>query len=328
MQHLSKTRIQEIISAFNQTSIMVIGDIMLDEYLVGDVHRISPEAPVPVLSVNTKTYRLGGAANVINNLRSIGIKTHLISLCGEDEAGFILRNKILETGCTVSGLMSFDDRVTTLKTRVMASQQQIVRVDREDVRALTYIEIESLWNAFITELPDVHGVIISDYAKGVISPSLIKRMLTACYKAKKFVALDPKDENFHLYTKVNLLTPNLKEAHAALSLPYSYCTDGEIEKLGWEIIKKYDLPTLLITLSERGMALFERENKTFYSLPTVAQKVFDVTGAGDTVISTYTAAIIGGATPFEAACLSNHAAGLTVAKIGTASVTQEELLGV
>jgi D-glycero-beta-D-manno-heptose-7-phosphate kinase len=319
-------RLQIIVKGFSRSSIMVVGDSMLDEYVWGDVRRISPEAPVPVVDVESRSFRLGGAANVVNNLNCLGVKTHLISLCGEDDIGSLLKERLRNAGCPSDDLVTSSQRKTTIKTRIMARHQQIVRVDNETVMDLTKEEISSLWKRFGECLPKVDAVIISDYAKGVISPTLIKKILSACKRRGVFVAIDPKDRHFNLYKGVSVITPNLKEAHAALSQPYRSCNDEEIKNLGWAIIKKLNLPSLLITLSERGMALFERDPKRFTHLPTVAQNVFDVTGAGDTVISVYSTAITCSAKPVEAAYLANHAAGMTVAQLGTACVTPEALL--
>jgi len=323
---VSQSNLKKIVAGFSQSSIMVVGDCMLDEYIWGDVRRISPEAPVPVVDVQDRSVRLGGAANVVNNLKSIGVQTHLVSLCGTDDTADVLRHQLTTAGCPVDGLVASATRKTTIKTRIMARQQQIVRVDNETVMELTKDETEKLWDRVAEKLSSVRGVIISDYAKGVISPALIAKILSACRKKGLFVAIDPKDRHFDLYKGVNVITPNLKEAHAALSIPYANCTDDEIKQLGWAIVKKLKLPSLLITLSERGMALFESDKQRFTHLPTMAQKVFDVTGAGDTVISVYSAAITCKATPVEAAYLSNHAAGLTVAQLGTACVTPDTLL--
>ena len=305
---------------------MVIGDSMLDEYIWGDVRRISPEAPVPVVNVESRSYCLGGAANVVNNLTSLGVKTHLVSLCGDDDIGSTLKEQLRSAGCSSDGFISSAKRKTTVKTRIMARHQQIVRVDSETVMDLTKDETDQLWKRFCDCLENVGGVVISDYAKGVISPALIIKILSACKRRGVFIAIDPKERHFNLYKGVTVMTPNLREAHAVLSIPYKPCSEDEIKRIGWSIVKRLDLPSLLITLSERGLALFERDLRRFTHLPTVAQNVFDVTGAGDTVISVYSAAMVCRAKPLEAAYLANHAAGLTVAELGTACVTPEALL--
>jgi D-beta-D-heptose 7-phosphate kinase/D-beta-D-heptose 1-phosphate adenosyltransferase len=324
--HISVARLKRIINDFSHSSIMVVGDSMLDEYVWGDVARISPEAPVPVVHVQSRSFRLGGAANVVQNLKSLGVTPHLISLCGDDAMGKALREKLAQTGCPQEGLIQSARRSSTVKTRIMARHQQVVRVDSETVMDLTKDEEAMLWKRFASLLREVRGVIISDYSKGVVSKSFISRILSACRKKGLFVAIDPKERHFDLYRGVSVITPNLKEAHAALGRPYPHVNDPDIEDLGWDIVRKLNVRSLLITLSERGMALFERSSGSYTHLPTVARNVFDVTGAGDTVISVYSAAMTCKAKPIEAAFLANHAAGLTVAEIGTACVTRQSLL--
>jgi D-beta-D-heptose 7-phosphate kinase/D-beta-D-heptose 1-phosphate adenosyltransferase len=319
-------RLKKIVSGFRKSSIAVIGDCMIDKYVWGDVRRISPEAPVPIVQVESQTCRLGGAANVVQNLSALGITSFIVSICGNDDDGALLREMLQKAGCCDEGLHASAQRPTTVKTRILARQQQIVRVDKEITVDLLHEEREGLWKSVMEILPQVQGVIISDYAKGVISQPFIGELIKKCKAQRKFTAIDPKERHFDLYKGVSIITPNLKEAHTALGIPFSHCSDEEIKSLGWNIVKKYNLPYLLITLSERGMALFEREGSVFTHLPTVARKVFDVTGAGDTVISVYSSAITCGAKPYEAAFLANHAAGLTVAELGTAYVDSRSLL--
>jgi D-glycero-beta-D-manno-heptose-7-phosphate kinase len=323
---VSIDRIKAIVSGFKKRSILVVGDCMIDKYIWGEVRRISPEAPVPVVQAESQSERLGGAANVVQNLSALGVSPYLISLCGKDADGELLIAMLQKTGCSTVGLFQSENRPTTIKTRILAGHQQIVRVDREIIADMNKMEYARLWKSAGEILPSVQAVIISDYAKGVISQPFIGNLIKKCKLLGKFVAIDPKERHFNLYRGVSIMTPNLKEAHIALGVPFRHCSDEEIKALGWKIINKYRLPFLLITLSERGMALFQREGTVFTHLPTVAQKVFDVTGAGDTVISAYCAAITNRASPLEAAFISNHAAGLTVAELGTASVGPDALL--
>ena len=325
-KEISFDRLRIIVEGFRQTSIIVVGDIMLDEYLWGDVRRISPEAPVPIVEVDSVSRGLGGAANVVQNLSSLGIKPYLVSLCGSDENGRYLKDRLCEIGCISDGIVESQQRPTTIKSRILARHQQIVRADRELVRDLSDEESKRLLEHFQSFFDVASGIIISDYGKGVISQPLIDNIIENCVKSKKFIAIDPKERHFNLYKGVSVVTPNLKEAHTMLGLPYRNCSDEQVKELGWKILDNLSLSYLLITLSERGMALFEGTERRFTHLPTVARKVFDVTGAGDTVISVLTAAFASGATPFEAAYLANHAAGLTVAELGTASVDPEGLL--
>ncbi len=301
-------------------------DSMIDEYFWGDVDRISPEAPVPVVTVQSVSRRLGGAANVVQNLAKLGVSPCIVSVCGNDDNGRVLSTMLTETGCATEGLYASGERPTTIKTRIIARNQQVVRADRELIRDLDDAESAALLAAFGRLCERADGAIISDYGKGVVSPGLVTAILGNCVSKGKFVAVDPKERHTHLYKGASVITPNLREAHMLLGYPQRACSDGEIEALGWRIVESYRLPYLLITLSERGMALFCREERTFDLLPTAARKVFDVTGAGDTVISVFTAAMSCGATPLEAADLANHAAGLTVAELGTASAGADEIL--
>lgn len=321
-------RLNAIASKFKTVSLIVIGDVMIDEYMWGDVRRISPEAPVPIVEVDSVTRRLGGAANVVQNLQSIGITPKLISICGKDDNAKHLKKVLADINCSSGGLVESSHRPTIIKTRVMARTQQVVRADRELISDLTTEETNQIWALFERNFPTADGVIISDYGKGTISQPLIGKIIEKCVSNKKFVAIDPKDRHFDLYKGVTVITPNLKEAFAMLGIPYRQCTDEDIRQIGWKILDNLNLHYLLITLSERGMALFDSQKRTMNHLPTEAQKVFDVTGAGDTVISVFSAAFTCGASPLEAAFISNHAAGLTVAQVGTASVTPDELIAV
>jgi len=329
MAHVTAERINNIVKNFASSSIMVTGDCMVDEYMWGEVRRISPEAPVPVVDVEEVERKLGGAANVVQNLRKLNVKSILISVCGNDGSGRLLREMINGLDCQSDGLFQSNERPTTIKTRIMARNQQVVRADREVTDSLSKTEYEALWELFLKNIENVKGVIISDYGKGVISEPLISKIIETCIAKNIFIAIDPKEKHFNLYKGVSIITPNLKEAHTMLGLtPPRNCSDGEVQELGWKIVETLNLPYLLITLSERGMGLFQRDGRIYSHLPTTARKVFDVTGAGDTVISVFCAAITAGATPFEAAVLANHAAGITVAQLGTAYVTQDELAGV
>ena len=325
-KHPDLNRLKTIVNALSSSKIIVVGDSMIDEYFWGDVQRISPEAPVPVVAVESVSRRLGGAANVVQNLSRLGLPTSLISVCGDDDNGQMLLNMLAELGCDASGVFRSPLRPTTIKTRIIARQQQVVRADRESISDLAGSECDALKTVYDHVIEHARGVIISDYGKGVVSPDFISYLTEKCRTRSIFTAIDPKDRYTHFYKGTSIITPNLKEAHMLLGIPMHPCSYSDIEALGWKLMENYDLAYLLITLSERGMALFERDAHRFDHLPTVAQKVFDVTGAGDTVIGVFTAAIVSGASPFEAAYLANHAAGLTVAQLGTASVTADELL--
>jgi rfaE bifunctional protein kinase chain/domain len=325
---VSNAALKKVIAAIPSRKIMVIGDIMLDEYLWGEVRRISPEAPVPVLEVEASSDRLGGAANVVQNLASLGVEPTLISICGSDAKGRDLKRMLEEIGCRTDGLVFTGSRPTTVKTRIMAKQQQIVRVDREVRRDLSGPELKKIIQNFDRQISEVHGVIVSDYDKGVISKDFIAHIITTCRKLGVFMAIDPKERHFDLYQGVDVITPNLKETLNALGVQHRHFEMEEIIELGWRLADKLELKYLLLTLSERGMAVYERSERRVTHLPTVARKVFDVTGAGDTVIGVFTAAMAAGALPATAAFIANHAAGVTVGELGTASVDLATLLRV
>lgn len=322
-----KNRIVDIITNFDSKRILIVGDIMLDEYIWGRVHRISPEAPVPVVDVTDRTIRLGGAANVVQNLSSVGISTYIAAICGNDSNGKILIEALEKSGCNTSAVINSPSRPTTTKTRIMAHQQQVVRVDSEDTSTLTHDEEQQLIQAIASIIDSIDAVVISDYGKGVITPSLLKE-LTAMTSARKiFVSVDPKEKHWDYYSAVDVITPNLKEGYESLGLTLKGMPeDSVIIENGWKIVDKYSLKYLLLTLSEKGMMLFDGLNRKETHLHTVAKEVYDVTGAGDTVISLFTAAIAAGADPIEATFIANHGAGITVGEIGTASVTAEELI--
>lgn len=321
------SRIKEIAEKFKKSKIMVIGDIMIDEYMWGAVNRISPEAPVPVVEVEEVTFRLGGAANVVQNLCKIEVEPILVSVIGNDQNGEKLRSMLSNIHCSSEFLCQSDDRPTTIKTRIMAKHQQVVRADYELSTSLKSSELHNLLEIFETVISRVQGVIIADYGKGVICSDFLEKIISACSTKNLYIAVDPKERHFNLYNGATVITPNLKEAHTSLGLPYSgRISDSEIQELGWKLVNTFNLTYLLLTLSERGMGVFEKKGKRFTHLPTVAKKVYDVTGAGDTVISLFSAAMVCGATPVEAAFIANHGAGLIVAELGTSSVDVATLL--
>ena len=264
MAAITLERVSAIVNNFASASVMVTGDCMVDEYMWGEVRRISPEAPVPVVDVEEVERKLGGAANVVQNLRKLNVKPVLISVCGSDGSGKLLREMISDLDCQSDGLFESQERPTTIKTRIMARSQQIVRADREVTSGLSEIEYEALLKLFLKNIGNVKGVIISDYGKGVISEPLISKIIETCVSKNMFVAIDPKEKHFNLYKGVSVITPNLKEAHTMLGLTQPrVCSDEEIQTLGWKLVDTLGLPYLLITLSERGMGLFQREGRTY-----------------------------------------------------------------
>lgn len=312
---------RNLLSSASSFRILVLGDFMLDQFLWGRVDRISPEAPVPIVDVERETFTLGGAGNVVMNVQALGGHAIPLGVAGKDWAGDRIRQLLAGAGIEARHLLE-SQRPTTLKTRIIAHQQQVVRVDRELRSFLDAQMQDRLVEAFLNLLPQVNGVLISDYSKGTLSPELLARVLPAARAAGKPVCLDPKIRHFSSYTPVTVITPN--QAEAASILGYPIVAEEDLEEAARRILKVIDCEALLITRGERGMALFSNGMLTL--VPTRAREVYDVTGAGDTVIATLCLALVAGASMLGAVQLSNAAAGVVVGKVGTATVTREELL--
>ncbi len=308
---------------FPRKRILVIGDVMLDRFIWGSVSRISPEAPVPVVEIRTETTCLGGAANVAANIKSLGATPVPLGVTGRDAEGRNLRGILKTMGAPVSGLVEDPGRATTVKTRIIAHHQQVCRTDREDRSPLSPAVQHRVAQQFRHHLARVDAVVISDYAKGLITLQLLREFLPAAKAAGKIVCVDPKLKNLAAYQPATVITPNTLEAERAAGMAISNRRD--LQRAGRKILKETRIQHLLITRGEEGMALFEGIDQVTY-IPTVAREVFDVTGAGDTVISTLALGLVAGLSIFEAAMLSNIAAGIVVGKLGTASVTPEELI--
>jgi len=301
--------------------LLVVGDAMVDRFLWGEVDRISPEAPVPVVRLRRETVKLGGAANVAANLRALGARTDLIAVAGTGETSKILAGLLEEQGIDASGLVRIPDRRTTLKTRIIAHQQQVVRADVEAEEALSASEQQDLVARFRDGGP-YDGVILSDYGKGVLTDAVIRTLIDACAERGTPVVIDPKRGDYSQYRGCTSITPNQKEAAGATANPI---VDPEsLQRAGLILLDRVDCACVLITRGEHGMALYERTGDEHH-LPTEAREVYDVTGAGDTVIAVYTAALAAGASYLEAANLANHAAGLAVRELGTAAITADQI---
>ena len=323
MERISKERFEQIFSAWGSSRILVLGDVMLDEYLWGNVSRISPEAPVPVVEISKESVKLGGAANVALNVKALGDDPILVGVIGKDRNGERVMSALNQKRIGGEGVFVDNPRMTTTKTRVIAHNQQVVRADRENTDEISG-ELTGRIMQFVEErLPDVGGVIISDYGKGMITQELLSRLIRLCRQNRIFVAVDPKDTHFMNYREVSLITPNHHEAGFVYGKRIR--NDDILEEVGWGLLDRLKAEALLITRGEKGMALFEAD-RTLTHFPTRARKVYDVTGAGDTVISAFTCAVAAKATFREATLISNHAAGLVVAEVGTAQAGKEELI--
>jgi len=312
---------ERIIKDFKNRKILVIGDIILDHYIWGKVNRISPEAPVPVVEVTRENFLLGGAANVANNIVSLGGHAAIVGINGEDIAGEALRSILLQKGVDCSGLFT-ENRPTTVKTRVIAHNQQVVRFDREDSKYVDGRILKGILSHIHGILNDFDAVIISDYKKGMVTEDLVKGVLKKTRPKKMFVSVDPKVGHFDFYKGVSLITPNLMEA--TLGAGMEITDDKSLNRAGQTLLKKLSLKAALITRGEHGMNLFEKNKVTH--IPTVGRKVYDVTGAGDTVISAFTLAHASGADLKDSAVIANHAAGIVVGEVGTAVASPEQLM--
>lgn len=314
---------KKIVSNFKNTKVLVIGDLMLDEFIWGEVTRISPEAPVPVVWVKKESFMPGGASNVANNLSSLGADVHLVGVIGDDEHGAILKGSLEQKGIRTSGVLVDESRPTILKTRVVAHHQQVVRIDKEKKERLSDAMIAKMVAYVESVIKDVDAVIIEDYAKGVITPALLAKIIPLAKRNKKIISVDPKEEHFNYYKGISVITPNNHEAAKAVG--FEIKDDATLKKAGAKLLQKLNCKIGLITLGENGMAVFQKD-KPMKQIPTVAQEVFDVSGAGDTVIASYTLALASGADPITSAHISNCAAGIVVGKVGIAVVSPEELL--
>ena len=319
---LTKIRVTEILNALRDRNVVVLGDVMLDEFVWGDVTRISPEAPVPVVDVRRESVHLGGAANVLANLLALGAHGTVVGVIGTDEAGKRLRNGLRELGARDDDLLIDEARPSTIKTRIIAHSQLVVRADRES-RAPVNSKLEDEIVSRLKEaLSDAHAFVVSDYDKGVVTPRVLGEILPFAYERLP-VLIDPKLRNFNHYHPATLVTPN---HHEALRMSDSEDLSDDGSHHAAKVIReKLGCDAVLITRGDRGMMLLEADGQPVY-VQTAAREVYDVTGAGDTVIAALAAALATGATMVEAATLANHAAGIVVGKVGTATATADELI--
>jgi len=310
----------KILRELKKKKILVIGDLILDRYIRGRVNRISPEAPVPIVEVTDEDFFLGGASNVAHNVIALGGHSTIVGVTGNDRAGEVLMN-ILEEKRIQSGGVFRCSRPTTVKTRVIAHNQQVVRFDKEDKAKIDGKVFRGLLDYISNVIPDHDAVIISDYKKGVVSSELVRKVLKNSKPVNIFVSVDPKIGHFHFYKNVSLITPNIHEASIASGIEIK--DENSLINAGRTLLRKVSCDAALITRGEHGMSLFEK--KKVSHIPTVARNIYDVTGAGDTVIATFTLAYAAGASMEEAAVIANHAAGIVVGELGTAIVTPDQL---
>ena len=325
MGQLTTERAAEIVAAMRERTVAVFGDVMLDEFVWGDVTRISPEAPVPVVDIRRESAHLGGAANVLANLRSLGARASVVGVVGGDRAGERVRAELREAGAldAEESLIVDVSRPTTVKTRIIAHSQLVVRADRERRAPVEGPLEERIIAALQKLLREADALVVSDYDKGAVTPRVLDEVLPAAQVAGTPALVDPKVRNFDSYRPATLVTPN---HHEALRLTNSEDdTDDGMTRAARAIRERLDCRSVLITRGERGMMLLGEDGEPVY-VPTAAREVYDVTGAGDTVIATLAASLAAGASLVEAAMLANHAAGIVVGKVGTATASAEELL--
>jgi rfaE bifunctional protein kinase chain/domain len=313
-----------IVRRFAGRRVAVLGDCMVDRYLWGRVERISPEAPVPVVEIERESDALGGAGNVAANLLALGAEPLLLGVVGDDADGARLRETLAGRGLDLGGLVSDPARPTTVKSRIVAHAQQVVRADRESRADVAGPVLAELQAVMARGLPGCAGLVVSDYGKGVVHPGTLGPALAAARAAGFPVSVDPKESHIDAYRGVSILTPNQHEAGWVQGRRVS--DEASLMEVGWGLQKRLDAAAVLVTLGAGGMSLFERGGR-YTHLPTVAREVYDVTGAGDTVVSVVALALAAGA-DFPAACLlANHAAGIVIREVGTATCSREQLLG-
>jgi len=317
MKNIEFKKMRIIVQNFKKKRVLVLGDLMLDKYIWGNVARISPEAPVPVVEVKKDTSCLGGAGNASHNLKSLGAFPLMVGVVGDDSEGQWIKENVPDS----RGIFVDESRPTTVKTRIIAHHQQVVRVDLEKKSPIPSLMEERIFNFIREERYD--GILISDYNKGTLTKSLMNKVLSFAQERKIPVFADPKFENFFLFSSVTLITPNHFEVERIVQ--HDCTTDSQVEKAGQKILSQISALYLILKRGEQGMTVFEKGKKALH-IPTVAKEVYDVTGAGDTVIVTAALALLSEGTIQEAAVLANAAAGIVVGKIGTAAVTSDELL--
>ena len=324
------TRLEQILDRASSRRITVIGDLMLDEFVWGKVGRISPEAPVPVVEVTGESFYPGGAANVARNLREFVDRVAIIGLLGKDRSGQQLRELLSEQKIDTSNAVQETTFHTIVKTRIIARHQQVVRVDRERFVGPSAPQIKEVVAAVRKNIPEIDAIIFEDYGKGFLSTELVSQIADAARSARKIVAADPNPRNLVEWRGLTVIKPNRAEAFHAADISNGDADvvpsqDADLKRTGETLLKKWEAENVLITLGEHGMMLFQKKEAPHY-IPTKAREVFDVSGAGDTAIALFTLGLACGATPTEAAEIANHASAVVVSKLGTATVTRDELM--
>jgi len=317
---ISKSTIDKVLININKLNILVIGDIMLDKYIWGDINRISQEAPIPIIDIISTSYNIGGAGNVVSNLAGLGVNVSIASILGIDEEAKIISNSLNKMNVDDSMILNLSNRPTTLKTRYLSQSQQVIRIDREESRELNLEYKLKLYDLIKKNIDKFDGVLIQSYDKGVLDKWLIKKIIKISQLKSIPIYVDPKKKNFFDFLNVNLFKPNLNEVSRALNVNI---TNNNIEKIGLDFKKKINCKNLLITQGKDGMSLFN--DTGYHQIQTKAKSVHDVSGAGDTVISVFTATHLCGANSIQATELSNFAAGKVCEHIGVYPIKVQDI---
>ncbi len=323
-------RLEHILDRAPSKRITVIGDLMLDEFVWGKVARISPEAPVPVVEVTGESFYPGGAANVARNLREFVDRVSVIGMLGKDRSGQQLRELLDAQNIDTSNAVEDETFCTIVKTRIIALHQQVVRVDREKIVSPSAAQIAKIVSAVRKSVPQTDAIVFEDYGKGFVTTELVSQIAREARAAGKIVAADPNPRHLVDWHGVTVIKPNRAEALLAASIPGRDPDavpphDVDLRRAGEALLKRWETKYVLVTLGEHGMMLFQQNEKPHY-IPTKARQVFDVSGAGDTAVALFTLGLVCGATPIEAAEIANHGSAVVVSKLGTATVTRDELI--
>ncbi len=321
--NIEKTELESILDNFRNKDILVIGDLMLDHYIFGTVDRISPEAPVPVVNVKNEEFRLGGSANVANNINTLGANPMPVGVIGNDQMGEKVAQLFKDMHISTKGLLRIDNRPTTQKTRLMAHQQQVARIDFEETEDISDKLVDEIIAIIKKEIDNVDGIVIQDYNKGLLTKNLITQVISIANKNGKLITVDPKRKNFFSYKNVTVFKPNLSEFRYNMNI----ISDDKEEFIngGMDLMKRINCQHLVITQGKEGMTIFEKDN-TYFQIPTFAQQVYDVSGAGDTVISTLTLSLAANCSIRKSAIIANHAASVVCGKLGIQPVYPDEIV--
>jgi len=321
--NIKESDLNKIFELIPSKKILVVGDLMLDHYIIGDVERISPEAPVQVVKVDKEKFGPGGAANVAQNIKALGAEPIIIGTVGDDQSGNQLRKIFRENSISDEGIFLNSLHPTTQKTRVIARNQQLVRIDFEKDDEIDGEVFRKIKNFAEKIVPDIDGIILQDYNKGLLTKELIHLFTSLAQKHKKFIGVDPKAKNFFEYKNVTFFKPNKHEAEK--NLQYEIKSGDDLKLVAQKLIDKLNCSYIVITLGSKGMFICDNQNKS-WQIPTFSQEVYDVSGAGDTVISTLMLAITANCDIKTASIIANHAAGVVCGKVGAATASPQEIL--